>query len=367
MVQPLRIPRFTIAVFLVLLLSCCRNHVPQSASPSRLPTRPDITRILSPKTGAVIRCGDSVEIELAKPVTGNILDSITVLADKINPLFLPGDRTRFYWHSGKGRVGQVTLKIVVYYNDSLQESHTTNLVILSDVVPRKYNYKVIRQYPHDPEAYTQGLFYENGYLYESTGLEGKSSLRIVNISNGKPEKMVSLGREFFGEGIALFRDQIYQITYKSQVGFVYDKKTLEQIRSFDYQILEGWGLTTDGKHLIMSDGSSQLFFIEPEFFTQVDRIEVFDNKGMIPSLNELEYFRGKILANLYGESDIVIIDPVSGKVIGRLDLHKLMPRGSEGDLNKVLNGIACDPQSGHLFVTGKHWPVLYEIELVPSL
>jgi glutamine cyclotransferase len=261
----------------------------------------------------------------------------------------------------------VTLKVVVFYNDSLQESHTTNLVILSDIVPRKYAYRVVRQFPHDPEAYTQGLFFENGYLYESTGLEGKSSLRMVNISSGKPEKMVSLGREFFGEGIALFHDQIYQVTYKSQVGFVYDKKTLEQIRSFDYQIREGWGLTTDGKYLVMSDGSSQLYFIEPDFFTQVDRIEVFDNKGMIPSLNELEYFRGKVLANVYGESDIVIIDPLSGKVLGRLDLYKLMPRGSEGDLGKVLNGIAADPQSGHLYVTGKHWPVLYEIELMPSL
>jgi glutamine cyclotransferase len=300
-------------------------------------------------------------------VTGNILDSVLVLADKTSPLSFRGDHTRFYWHSGRDRVGQVTLKIVVYYNDSLQESHTANLVILSDVIPKKYSYKVIRQYPHDPEAYTQGLFHDNGYLYESTGLEGQSSLRIVNISSGKPEKMVSLGREFFGEGIALFKDQIYQITYKSQVGFVYDKKTLEQIRSFDYQIREGWGLTTDGQNLVMSDGSSQLYYIEPEFFTQVDRIEVFDNKGLIPSLNELEYFRGKILANVYGESDIVIIDPRSGKVTGKLDLHKLMPRGSEGDLNKVLNGIACDPQSGHLFVTGKHWPVLYEIELTPSL
>jgi len=352
---------------MVLLLSCCRNHVPQTAAHSQLPTRPDITRLLSPKTGAVIRCGDSVEIELSKPVIENIMDSIMILADKMNPLLLPGERTRFYWHPGRNRVGQVTLKIVVYYNDSLQESHTAKLVILSDVVPRKYSYQVIRQYPHDPEAYTQGLFYENGYLYESTGLEGKSSLRMVNISTGKPEKMVTLSREFFGEGIALFKDQIYQITYKSQVGFVYDKKTLVQIRSFDYQFREGWGLTTDGQNLVMSDGSSQLYYIEPEFFTQVDRIEVFDNKGMIPSLNELEYFRGKILANVYGESHIVIIDPLSGKVMGRLDLRKLLPRGSEGDLGKVLNGIACDPQSGHLFVTGKHWPVLYEIKLTPSL
>ena len=122
------------------------------------------------------------------------------------------------------------------------------------------------------------------------------------------------------KALPCYKDQIYQITYKPQVGFVYDKKTLEQIRSFDYQIKEGWGLTTDGNNLVMSDGSSQLYFIEPEFFTQVDQIEVFDNKGMIPSLNELEFIQGKILANVYGESYIVIIDPQSGKVLGKLDL-----------------------------------------------
>ncbi len=259
------------------------------------------------------------------------------------------------------------MKIQVYYNDSLQESHAASLVILSDIVPKKYTYRVISQYPHDADAYTQGLIYENGKFFESTGLEEKSSVRIVNISTGKPEKLMPLAKEFFGEGIALFKDQIYQITYKSQVGFVYDKNTLEQIRSFDYQIREGWGLTTDGQYLVMSDGSSQLYFIEPEFFTQVDKIDVFDNKGMIPSLNELEFIQGKILANVYGESYIVVIDPGSGKVLGKLDLQALMPKGSAGDLNQVLNGIAYNSHTGHLYVTGKHWPVLYEIDLSPSL
>ena len=362
-----RLPRVFVAVSLVLLLSCCRKHAPFQTPDSASKVRPNVTRLVKPATGSVITCGDSVEIELAQPGPGNTLDSVEVLTGKNIPLRMTGDRTRFFWHSGRDRVGQVTLKIMVFYNDTLQESHAANLVILSDIVPKKYDYKVIREYPHDPEAYTQGLVFENGYLYESTGLEGKSSLRLVNIGTGKPEKMVSMGREFFAEGIALFRDQIYQITYKSQVGFVYDKNTLEQIRSFDYQIREGWGLTADGENLVMSDGSSQLYFIEPEYFTQVDRIEVFDNKGMIPSLNELEYFRGKILANIYGESDIAIIDPLSGKVMGKLDLRKLIPRGSAGDMNRVLNGIAANPKTGHLFVTGKHWPVLYEIELIPAL
>jgi len=323
--------------------------------------------LLSPKPGTVIQLGDSVEFQFAAAGQGNTLDSVVIVAGKGDHFRAKANPARFYWHSGQGRVGQVTLKIKVYYNDSLEEAHAAGLVVLSDMVPRKYSYKVMGQYPHDPDAYTQGLVYEGGYLYESTGLEGKSSLRKVNISSGKPEKVVPLEKDFFGEGIALFKDQIYQITYKTQVGFVYDKNTLEKIRSFDYQIREGWGLTTDGSRLVMSDGSSQLFFIEPEYFTQVDRIEVFDNKGMIPSLNELEYVNGKILANVYGESYIVIIDPGSGKALGKLDLRPLMPKGSEGDMGKVLNGIAYNAQTGRLYVTGKDWPVLYEIEIIPSL
>jgi glutaminyl-peptide cyclotransferase len=355
------------AVSMILLLSCCHKNIPQQSSTLTSYGRPPVTSLISPRTGTIIHCGDSVQIELSQPIQGNIVDSMVVLAGKNPPLLIRGHADRFFWHAGRDKVGQITLKVMVYFNDSLQESHSASLVILSDLVPKKYSYRIISQYPHDPDAYTQGLFFENGYLYESTGLEGKSSLRMVNINTGKPEKLVPLSGEFFGEGIALFKDQIYQITYKSQVGFVYDKKTLEKVRSFDYQIREGWGLTTDGKYLVMSDGSSQLYFIEPEFFTQVDKIEVFDNQGMIPSLNELEFILDKILANVYGESYIVIINPLSGKVLGKLDLHQLMPKGSEGDMSKVLNGIAYNPQSGHLYVTGKDWPMLYEIELVPSL
>jgi glutaminyl-peptide cyclotransferase len=365
MIVSFRITRVVPAALLILLLSCCRKHAPGHNGPEAR-ALPSITHVTSPKNGTIITCGDSVEISLSPAAAGNKVDSVVITEGK-NPGLRFTGKTDGYWHSGKNKVGQITLKIQVYYNDSLEESHAASLVILSDIVPQKYTYRVISQYPHDADAYTQGLIYDNGKFFESTGLEEKSSVRIVNIKTGVSEKMMPLAKEFFGEGIALFKDQIYQITYKSQVGFVYDKNTLELIRSFDYQIKEGWGLTTDGKYLVMSDGSSQLYFIEPEFFTQVDKIDVFDNKGMIPSLNELEFIRGKILANVYGESYIMVIDPASGKVLGKLDLQALMPKGSAGDLNQVLNGIAYNSQTGHLYVTGKHWPVLYEIEVSPAL
>jgi glutamine cyclotransferase len=264
-------------------------------------------------------------------------------------------------------MGQAMLRLSVFYSDTLEESHNLSVVVLSDIIPQIYKYRVIAKYPHDDQAYTQGLIYDNGYLYESTGIQGKSSIRIVNIKTGKPEILVPIDQQYFTEGIALLNDQIYQITWKNQVGFVYDKKSLAQIRSFDYKIVEGWGLATDGKLLIMTDGSSSVFFIEPEYFTQVRQINVFDNKGMIDSLNEIEYINGKILANVYGQTYIVIVDPETGKVLGKVDFGELMPRAYKNDYNKVLNGIAWNPGNGHLYITGKNWSVLFEIELIPSL
>jgi len=352
-------------IILIPLLSCCRKHSPQKETV--VEARPTVFRLLSPRPDEVIRCGDSVNISYSLNNPSVPVDSVAIFEGRDYKLSIAGNPGRLYWNSTDSKVGHTTIRVMFYYQDSLQESHNINLVVLSNITPKKYTYKVIATFPHDNQAYTQGLVYDNGRLYESTGLEGKSSLRIVDISTGKPEKMVSLSPRFFGEGIALFKDQIYQITYKTQVGFVYDKNTLAQIRSFDYQIREGWGLTTDGNHLVMSDGSSRLFFIEPEYFTQVNQIHVFDDKGMIDSLNEIEFIRGKILANVYGQTYIVIIDPATGKVLGKADFRELMPEGTLNDFGKVLNGIAYNPGNGHIFITGKNWPVLYEIELVPGI
>jgi glutaminyl-peptide cyclotransferase len=363
-----RIPAlFVLMVSAALLLSCCRKNIHQSRTGNGEPSTPSATSLIAPRADTVITWGDSVKIELSAGTVPIRVDSVSITSGAGTRVIPTASLENLYWSSRGSRVGQTAIRIIVYYNDSLRDSHNVSLVILSELVPAKYTYRIIRQFPHDDQAYTQGLVYDRGLLYESTGLEAKSSLRIVDIPTGNKLKMVALAPQYFGEGIALFNDQIYQITYKSQVGFVYDRQTLQQIRSFDYQIREGWGLTTNGKYLIMSDGSAQLFFIEPEFFTQVDKIEVFDNKGLISSLNELEYINGKILANVYGKTYIVIIDPETGKVTGKADLDKLMPEGARGDYGKVLNGIAYDPQTRHLYVTGKNWPYLYEIELIPSL
>ncbi|HLO58365.1 MAG TPA: glutaminyl-peptide cyclotransferase [Bacteroidales bacterium] len=355
-----------LVLILIPLLSCCRKSSPEGEQKTT-PEKPTVFSLVSPEPNKVIHCGDVVTIAYKINDTTAKVDSITLFSGKDRAMSVKGNPGKIDWSSEKSRMGQTTLRLQIFYSDSLQESHNTNLVILSDVVPLSYKYKVIAKYPHDNQAYTQGLIYDNGVLYESTGIEGRSSVRIVNIRTGEPVKLVPLPAKIFGEGIALFKNELYQVTYKSQVGYVYDRKTLSQIRSFDYPLKEGWGLTTDNDMLIMTDGSAGLYFIDPEFFTQVDLVNVFDNKGMIDSLNEIEFIKGKVLANVYGRTFIVIIDPSTGKVLGQLDCKDLMPKGFQNDYDKVLNGIAYNPSTGHLYITGKNWPVLYEIELIPAL
>lgn len=352
-----------LALAIIPLLSCCRKSTPQKGDDKKV--QPSMVRLASPEPNKVIRCGDMLEIiyQVDDSVT---LDSVELFSGKEHHMTVPGNPGKISWNSASSKMGRTTLRLV-FYADTLRESHNVIIVILSDIVPLKYTYRIIGKYPHDNQAYTQGLVFDNGHLYESTGLEGKSSVRIVDIKSGNPVRVTPLEPQYFGEGIALFKDQVYQITYKSQVGFVYDKETLARLRSFDYQIREGWGLTTDGTNLIMSDGSSALFFIEPEFFTQVGVIHVFDNQGMVDSLNEIEYINGKIFANVYGQTYIVIIDPLTGKVLGKAEFKDIMPEGSINDYSRVLNGIAWNPETRHLYITGKNWPVLYEVELVPAI
>ena len=351
---------------LILILSCCRKNLPVKPGNMESVSEYKATELVSPLANKVITCGDSVLIEVKLKGEVTHIDSIIVQEGRKGKTAFEG-QNRVYWSSSDSRTGKNTLKINVYFNDSLHESHAVSLLVKSDIVPVNYNYKVISRFPHDRHAYTQGLIYYQGKLIESTGLEGQSSVRFVDISTGNVLKIVPLESQFFGEGIALYKDMIYQVTYRSKVGFIYNINTLELIRRFDYQIREGWGLTSDGTRLIMSDGSSLLYFIEPELFTQTDQIEVYDNVTQYDSLNELEYINGKILANVYGQTYILIIDPATGKVTGKIELRNLMPEGSIGDYGKVLNGIAYNPQTLHLYVTGKNWPVLYEIALEPSL
>lgn len=226
-----------------------------------------------------------------------------------------------------------------------------------------YTYQVVKAYPHDPDAYTQGLVMHDGTLYESTGLQGESTLRRVDLNNGSVLQKREIPEKFFGEGLAWSKDNLVQITWQDHVGTVYDPLTMEPKKTFSYPT-EGWGLTSDGKSLILSDGSETLYFLDPETFQETRRITVKELGKAVPMLNELEYVKGEIFANVYQSDRIARINPKTGEVTGWIDLTGLLPASERTGTVDVLNGIAYDAKQDRLFVTGKLWPKLYEIKLV---
>jgi glutaminyl-peptide cyclotransferase len=226
-----------------------------------------------------------------------------------------------------------------------------------------WGYELVSTFPHDPQAFCQGLVVHEGKLYEGTGEYGSSSLREVELETGRVLRMFPLNRQFFGEGITLFGDSLYQLTWKSRRAFVFDAQTLEYQKTLQFQG-EGWGLTHDGTHLIMSDGTANLRFMDPRTFAEVRRIRVHDGRRRIDKLNELEYVGGEIFANIWYSDLIARISPEDGRVLGWIDLRTLWPKSERPSREAVLNGIAYDSASGRLFVTGKNWPRLYEIRLV---
>ena len=229
-----------------------------------------------------------------------------------------------------------------------------------------YTYRVVKAYPHDPKAFTQGLVYHDGVLYEGTGLRGRSSLRQVELETGKVLQTHSLNGRYFGEGITLWQNRIIQLTWTSRIGFVYNRETFETLREFSYRT-EGWGITHDGNRLIMSDGTDTLYFLDPDTFKEIGSIQVRYQDKPVTNLNELEYINGEIFANVWQTDLIARISPQTGCVLSWIDLTGLLeskrdsaPSGSED----VLNGIAYDELEDRLFVTGKLWPKLFEIKLV---
>jgi glutamine cyclotransferase len=231
-----------------------------------------------------------------------------------------------------------------------------------DREPVHYTYNVVNVYPHDESAFTQGLVFEDGFLYEGTGLYGQSTLRRVELETGNVIQPHSLSDQFFGEGITIFEDKIVQLTWKSGKGFVYDRSSFELLQEFEYPT-QGWGITHDCSRLIMSDGTATLYFLDPETFQTIGQVEVYD-KEPVTSLNELEYINGSVYANIWKKDQIAIINPETGKVTGWIDLSSI--NGSEKTTENVLNGIAYDQNGDRLFVTGKMWSKLFEIELVPK-
>jgi len=226
-----------------------------------------------------------------------------------------------------------------------------------------YGYKVVNTYPHDHSAYTQGLVFDSGFLYEGTGLRGHSTLRRVELTTGEILQVRKLPSRYFGEGVTIYGDRIIQLTWKSNVGLVFDKNSFNILGQFDY-LSEGWGITHDGEYLIMSDGTSTLHYLEPDTFAEIETIDVHDDNGPVNRLNELEYINGEIYANVWRKDYIIRISPETGRVTGRIELKGILASEDISEQVDVLNGIAYDGKDDRLFVTGKLWPKVFEIVLV---
>ena len=226
-----------------------------------------------------------------------------------------------------------------------------------------YRYEIVRSFPHDRLAFTQGLVYRDGVFYEGTGLNGRSSIRKVKIETGEVLQVQTLDQQYFGEGITDWKGSLFQLTWRSEVAFLYDIGTFKQIKTFPYTG-EGWGLTHDDTRLIMSDGTAQLRFLDPATFKETGRVTVRDADGPVAELNELEFINGEVFANVWQTDRIARISPTDGRVTGWIDLAGLLP-ASERAADAVLNGIAYDAAGDRLFVTGKLWPKVFQITLVP--
>jgi glutamine cyclotransferase len=222
---------------------------------------------------------------------------------------------------------------------------------------------IINIFPHDPESFTQGLVYHQGYLYESAGLYGKSALKKMDIQSGKAIKIVKLGTKYFAEGMAILDNKIYQLTWQNQTGFIYDLMSFRAMGEFSYSG-EGWGLTSDGKSLILSNGTEFISYLNPKTYKVIRKIKVQDGDVPVNNLNELEYIRGEIWANVFMEEVIVRISPQTGKVLGWIDLSQLNALLPRSETRDVLNGIAYDAEGDRIFITGKFWPKLFEIKII---
>ena len=264
------------------------------------------------------------------------------------------------------KLGTGNFMVEAVKTDGLKNSRSLVINTISNVVAEKFTYQIVNSYPHSKKHYTQGLEFHNNILYEGTGEYGTSGIFRIKLETGKIEQSKMLDEKYFGEGITILNDKIYQLTYKTQKGFVYHLTDFVLIDTFMFKSSEGWGLTNDGTNLIMSDGTHLLTWLNPNDYSVVKTVQVANNKGVINNLNELEYIDGTIYANVYTTDLIVEIEPETGKVLSEINLAGILNMyKNPGDTIDFLNGIAYNEKSNRLFVTGKFWPRIFEIKVIP--
>jgi len=361
------VSNFLICTLLLLQISCINKEKQEfkqekTTNQSNPTKRVSVIKIDSPKSGEMFTVGDEIEIKIALKESDIKIDSLTIEAEGVKRV-LKTENQSFNWKTEDLKTGSNQLKVFAYADGNRIDSYYLKLRFKSDIVPELYTCNLVKTYTHDKNAFTQGLVYEDGIMYEGTGQRGESVLRKTEFETGKLISELSLPAQYFGEGITIFKDKIIQLTWTSQTGFVYDKKSFKLLTKLEYPT-QGWGITTDNKSLIMSDGSHIIHFLDPEYFNETRKVEVYDDKGMVESLNELEFINGLVYANVYQTKEIIAFDPKTGKVVKRIDCSSIVPKGYENQREYVLNGIAYDKKNDRYFITGKRWPKIYEVKFV---
>jgi glutamine cyclotransferase len=349
----------------VCIVSCisCKNKTEPRIRKDKTTVEKKLFALANPQNGATLRSGnggDSLFIDLRALSDSVRMDSCCL---KIDGKYYSTYRSLPQEVSiASMKMGIRRMSLQIYSDDKVVETVLFNLKIVPASPPRLYRYKVVNEFPHDVGAYTQGLFFNDGFLYEGTGQKGFSSLRKVELETGKIIRQQALDSKYFGEGICLHNEKIYQLTWENREGFIYDYRDFSPAGKFNYNT-EGWGITGDGTNLWMSDGTSNLYKLNPDNMNVVEQIEVYTEQGAEHYINELEYIDGRIWANVYTKDYILIIDPATGGVTGKINLAGILRNELRKQNTDVLNGIAFDKEKNRIFVTGKNWPKLFEIKI----
>ncbi len=308
--------------------------------------------------------GENIDIQFSVASGENPDSAVAIIGNRKLP-FSNGS-SQMTIATGDLKVGLETIKIEAWLANGTRAEGRTRVRIKSDIEPERLTYKIVKKLPHNNRYYTQGLEFDGDLLYEGTGLEGHSSVYKIDFAKQSVINSIDLDNKYFGEGITIMGNKLYQLTWQSFTGFVYNKNTLNRLHEFSYAS-EGWGLTNDDKSLIMSDGSEKIHFIDTATLQETHYIEVYDNEGPVTQLNELEYVNGLIYANIYCTDNIVAIDPNSGKVMKIIDMRNLLDMSRLTQRVDVLNGIAYQKSTGNWYVTGKLWPAMFQVEFVAKM
>ncbi len=355
---------FIISLALTVLLASCTDNTEtnkkvktETVKEKNLDKYQAKFDIEQPRAGKVLTRGQSFFVKLNILEDGREIDSVQYFVNDKPYLLIEDSISTKDFKAGKN-----TITVKSFNSDGSKDIQSTEVKVISNIKPETKYPKLIKKYPHDVTAYTQGLIYVDGFMYEGTGQYRESMLKKIDLSKNELIQSYNLPKEVFGEGIVEHNGKIYQLTWQAHRAFEYDLKTFDLIHEFQYDT-EGWGITNYGDNLIMSDGTQNLYILDPESFSTIDQLQVYDNVGPINNLNELEWINGKIWANVYLSNTIVIIDPKTGFVEQKLDLTNFVPDTYANPHDNVLNGIAYDQKANKIYVTGKRWPVLYEIKI----